>query len=190
MAAVLFYLFGAGALLSAGNVVARRQPVPAAVWLVVCFFFLAGEFLLLGAPFLAAIQIMVYVGAIMVLFLFVIMLLDLRGIQGLQGRMTRSLGLALGVVITATAAATIAGAEEAAGTPSLDALVGELFTTYLLPFEVTSVLLVGAIVGALTLGRSAEQKPAQSSNPGEKTIRLVSGVPTADSQDTQDEAGS
>ncbi|KAA3612741.1 MAG: NADH-quinone oxidoreductase subunit J [Planctomycetota bacterium] len=169
MATALFYLFGAGALFSAANVVFRRQAVPAAIWLVTCFFFLAGEFLLLGFPFLAAIQIMVYVGAIMVLFLFVIMLLDLQAHQPIQSQFRHSIGGALALVLVALAFVAASGgqaleAENQPAAPEISALVEALFTRYLLPFEVTSVVLVAAIVGALTLGRSpgGSDHPAKS----------------------------
>ncbi len=165
MVPFLFYLFGAGALLAAANVVLRRQPVPAAVWLVVCFFFLAGEFLVLGFPFLAAIQVLVYVGAIMVLFLFVIMLLDLRGLQPLHGqaRVAAGAGAAMILVALAVVAATGRPAVAAAGeeTLGLDAFTAALFGDWLLPFELTSLLLLAAIVGALTLGRSPRKLPEE-----------------------------
>lgn len=163
MEQALFWLFAAGTLASAANVVLRRQAVPAAVWMVTCFFFLAGLFLLLGFPFLAAVQVLIYVGAIIVLFLFVIMLLDLHGLQPLQGQARIAAGSALAAVITAVAALAAAGAGTAAAggeaaapdPPGVSDLIRALFSTYLLPFEVTSVLLVAAIVGALTLGRGA-----------------------------------
>ncbi|HEX9794271.1 MAG TPA: NADH-quinone oxidoreductase subunit J [Planctomycetota bacterium] len=166
MTLALFYLFGAGVLAAAANVVFRRDAVHAAIWLVVCFFFLSGEYLLLGFPFLAAIQVLVYVGAIMVLILFVIMLLDLHGLQPLQGRARGAAGAGMAAVIfalAATAALAAPAVEQAQGGPvPLTALVDALFTDYLLPFELTSVVLLAAIIGALTLGRSpAAPSPVQ-----------------------------
>ncbi len=161
MALFLFYLFGAGALLAAANVVLRRQAIPAAVWMVTCFFFLAGEFLLLGSSFLAAAQVLIYVGAIMVLVLFVIMLLDLHAVQPLHGQIRKAAGLGMAAVLAATAVVAGAGghAMRESRVPGLDALVTALFTKYLLPFEITSILLVAAIVGALTLGRTGDSSP-------------------------------
>ncbi|TAH34586.1 MAG: hypothetical protein EYC70_16770 [Planctomycetota bacterium] len=183
MREALFYLFGAGALFAGANVVFRRHAVPAAIWLVACFFFLAAEYLLLGFPFLAAIQVLIYVGAIMVLFLFVIMLLDLHGAQPVQAQARFAAGLALALVITALAAAAAAGGEALAEAqaPDMPALVEALFTTFLVPFEVTSLLLVAAIVGALTLGRSPDiTPPKQRIRPGRDTIRMVGGAPPRD----------
>lgn len=156
MTAFLFYLFGVGAVFSGANVVLRRQAVPAAIWLVSCFFFLAGEYLLLGFPFLAAIQIMVYVGAIMVLFLFVIMLLDMSALQPLQSSTRKAIASIFALILSALALVVIFGAREAEvhPAPEIPAMIDVLFTKFLLPFEITSALLVAAIVGALTLGRS------------------------------------
>ena len=155
--AVLFYLFGAGSLATAACVVFGRRAVESAMWLIACFFFLSAEFLLLGFPFLAALQIMVYVGAIMVLFLFVIMLLGVQGVQPLRGRTAVTAGMVVAVMLASLgviAAAGHAGLTEQPAPPDMDAMTRALFTDYLLPFELTSVLLVAAIAGALTLGRS------------------------------------
>lgn len=156
MEVALFYLFGAGAVLSACNVVLRRQPVSAALWMVVAFFFLAGCYLLLGFPFLAAVQVMVYAGAIMVLVLFVIMLLDQREASDIypQTRMGAAVGLAAVLAATAIAAAAGASAAEGAEAVEMTPLIRALFEQYLLPFEATSLLLVAAIVGALSIGRN------------------------------------
>jgi NADH-quinone oxidoreductase subunit J len=160
----------AGALLC----VTRRSPVASALWLVVTMFALAGMYLLLDAQFVAIIQILVYAGAIMVLFLFVIMLLNLgRGPSDMRGWIGRGVAvlvgvglvLQLGVTYRAVRAAgfgqqTVAfplpagelqRAQEAQGAVGL--VAGPLFRQYLVPFEITSVLLLVAIVGAVILAK-------------------------------------
>ena len=159
---LLFYLFAALTLVCAFLVVANpvsRSPVTSAMFLVLTLVSLAGLFVLLHAFFLAAVQIIVYAGAVMVLFLFVIMLLDLKAEQR---RQIRAIGLIGGGVAAAalawvlraafheaapaaTAAPTLEGA-----TPALGEL---LFTQYLLPFEVVSVVLLVGMVGVIYLSR-------------------------------------
>jgi NADH-quinone oxidoreductase subunit J len=166
MEGALFYIFSAVAVLSALMVIVRRNPVHSALFLVLTFFCVAGIYLLLHAQFIAAIQIIVYAGAIMVLFLFVIMLLNLRegsrssGGHTLQGVTGILVGLALfyslAVVVTGSFLPGMKGSYpaaevEAAGHTRVVAKL--LFTEFLLPFEVTSVLLLVAIIGAVVLAR-------------------------------------
>jgi NADH-quinone oxidoreductase subunit J len=164
----LFFLFAAMAILSAIFMVTQVNPVASVLYLVVTFFSLSGLFVILDAHFIAAVQVMVYAGAIMVLFLFVIMLLnlgrpelsDLR--QGLGRVLAGSAAVALVAVF---ARLLMAGADvDGLGGPSaLDPLLESsgavaavaepLFTRYLVAFEVTSILLVVAIVGSVVLAR-------------------------------------
>ena len=159
---MLFYAFGLVALLSALLAVTRKNAISAAMWLVMMFFGLAGIYVVLEAYFVAAVQILVYAGAIMVLFLFVIMLLDLRSeeLRVQSGPRFKALGVlgALGFL----AASVIGVLQSSTRWPSpenpvaeLDggaAAIGEaLFNRWLLAFEVTSFLLLGAILGAVLL---------------------------------------
>ena len=171
MTQVLFYVFAVTSIASAVLAISRKNAVASALWLVLMFFGLAGIYVLLEAYFVAAIQILVYAGAIMVLFLFVIMLLDLRSdelaslgpprfkILGLIAAAV-FLGLAVFVVSQAASAppADVGGwraVSQSDGAAVPDGGAGEigkwLFNRWLLAFEVTSVLLLGAIVGAVVL---------------------------------------
>jgi NADH-quinone oxidoreductase subunit J len=154
---IFFYLFAALTLGFGILVLVSRNPVNSAMFLVLTIVSMAGLFVLLGAFFLAAIQILVYAGAVMVLFLFVIMLLDLKEEQR---RKIRVFGLAGGLVSAGAIAAILVrslaraplGAEAAptleGGTIPLGKL---LFTQYALPFEIVSVLLLVAMVGVVLL---------------------------------------
>lgn len=161
MDAILFYGFGGLAVVTALLMVTRQNPIFSAVWLVVSFFASAVLFLMLDAQFVAVLQILLYAGAIMVLFIFVIMLLNVRE-EELKPKVMQFSGLlgggaALYLVILFTLGIL---KEKAApfGPISADfgyvAPVGKLlFTKYLIPFELTSVLLLVAIVGSVVMGK-------------------------------------
>jgi NADH-quinone oxidoreductase subunit J len=156
---ILFFIFSALTLICGVMVLVSRNPVNSAMFLVLTITSLAGLFVLLEAFFLAAIQILVYAGAVVVLFLFVIMLLDLK-VE--ERRKIKVFGVAGAVVAVGTIVAifikclhgTPLNAERApnfrAGTMELGKL---LFTQYLLPFEIVSVLLLVAMVGVILLSK-------------------------------------
>jgi NADH-quinone oxidoreductase subunit J len=160
---LLFYIFAGATLLCGVLVVANpfsRNPVTSAMFLVLSIVSLAGLFVLLHAFFLAAVQVLVYAGAVMVLFLFVIMLLDLK--QEEQRKIKRTgavLGLlTVAVIYTLFLRAFASGRGPApAGAPELEGATASLgrvlFTEYLLPFEVLSVLLLVAMVGVILLSK-------------------------------------
>ena len=160
-----FLFFAVVAIASALVVVIARSPVHSALALMVSLVQVAALFILLGSPFLAVIQIFVYVGAVMVLFLFVIMMLDVR--EAARVRFLRGGTIPTLVVLVLLGAemlilllgserfpASAAGREDALGTGTLKELSTTLFTDYLFPFEVTSVILLVALVGAIVLARS------------------------------------
>jgi NADH-quinone oxidoreductase subunit J len=161
MEQTLFYVFAAIALASSLAMVAQRNPVIAAMNLVLTMFSLAALFVLLQAHFLAVIQLLVYAGAVMVLFLFVIMFLNLTDEQLLPGKKSILHVTGIGLAIYAL----LQLRELVARTPSVppkavDATFGTtaaigrlLFSDYLLPFEITSVLILAAIVGAVVLAK-------------------------------------
>ena len=167
-----FYLFGIVAIVSAIAFVTRRSPVAAALWLVNTMFSLAALYVMLDAPFIGAMQVLVYAGAIMVVFLFVIMLLNLgrpdeiADARGLGWKLAGSfVGVALLAQVFALTKARLpealllpenAVADQVARTGAIAPLAGPLFHEYLLAFEVTSVLLLAAVVGAVVLGRRKE----------------------------------
>ncbi len=164
MEAAVFYGCGALALAGALLMVSARSPLSAVLWLVLSFLGIAGLFAGLGAHFLAAIQVLVYAGAILVLFLFVIMLLNLRpdDVQRLRGAGLHEGVLMFIVGVCGFAAVTglvLLGAPgrgvRVSDLPAVDggaaALAIPLFADHLLPFEATSLLLLAAIVGAVAL---------------------------------------
>lgn len=164
---ILFYLVGSVALISAVSVILQKNPVYSVISLIVTLVSLAVVFLLLNAQFLAAVQIIVYAGAIMVLFLFVIMLLNLGNDNaGEEGRdklfIQKKSGVLLGgtlfVIIGMVIKSSYFKGQKGIYTADVvneignTELVGKLlFTDYLLPFEITSVLLFAAIIGTIIL---------------------------------------
>jgi len=161
----LFVLFGAMALGCALALVAQRNPLYSAISLVGVFVSLSCLYLLLQAPFIAAIQVIVYAGAIMVLVVFVIMLLNVEEEVRRPLRLTYLIpvGVLLAAVLVGEAAfmlqigrgaARLEPVAPRASDIGLTASIGTgMFTRYLLPFEVTSVLILMALVGAITLAR-------------------------------------
>ncbi|MBN2289712.1 MAG: NADH-quinone oxidoreductase subunit J [Candidatus Glassbacteria bacterium] len=156
---VLFYLFACVSVIAAFLTITRKNPVISAVWLVVCLFCVAGIYLLLGAYFVAAVQVIVYAGAVLMLFLFVIMMLNLR--TGIVGQM-RNLGIKLlGVLIALLVfvqlrlafkgVSLLTGPELSADFGQAASLGKLLFSEYVYPLEVIAVLLLVAVVGALVL---------------------------------------
>ncbi|MCP5521816.1 MAG: NADH-quinone oxidoreductase subunit J [Verrucomicrobiales bacterium] len=158
---VLFYIFAALTLVCGFLVVANpftRNPVTSAMFLVLTIMSMAGLFVLLEAFFLAAVQVLVYAGAVIVLFLFVIMVLDLQVEE--RRKYPRSAMLSGGIVAAALLSVMLAAMRELPGTtdgPALEgstaALGGLLFRHYLLPFEMVSVLLLTAMVGVILLSK-------------------------------------
>ena len=161
---ILFYALSVVAIASALLMVTRRSPVISALYLIVNFFCLAGLYLTLHAQFIAVIEIIVYAGAIMVLFVFVIMLLNLgderRLIEGVSYKKVVAVGLVAGLLteliyILSTGWSVLPPASEARSTEigTVEYVGHQLFTAYLFPFEVTSILLLVAIVGAIVLAK-------------------------------------
>jgi len=160
---ILFLVFGAICVAGAINLLAQSHPISSALSLVVVMASLAVEYLLLGAEFVAAVQVIVYAGAVMVLFIFVIMLLNAGEEERTKGS---QVAMILGVPGVLTAGLLIAWTllhRSEAGSAPLGALPGSpkaignlLFHDFLLPFEVTSVLVLIAIMGAVVLAQRVE----------------------------------
>jgi NADH-quinone oxidoreductase subunit J len=157
-----FYLFGLIAVASALFFVTRKSPVAAALWLVQTLFSLAALYVMMDAQFIGAIQIFVYAGAIMVVFLFVVMLLNLghaseiADFRGKWGKLAGGLvGLALVAQILVLLRQQLPRAPRAE--PRVEGVINSiadpLFRDYLLAFEVTSILLLAAIIGAVILAK-------------------------------------
>lgn len=163
----IFFLFAAIAVIFALVVVLHRNPVVGALSLVASFFALAVMYVLLDAPFVAALQIIVYAGAIMVLFLFVIMLLNLqhvaepntRPIQQFLGY-TACAAFGIGLIYFLLKHAVFSALPDGPFIADARAIGVRMFEAYVFPFEMVSILLLAAIVGALTLsGRSVSTRP-------------------------------
>ena len=173
-----FYLFGIIAIVSALLFVTRKSPVAAALWLVNTMFCLAALYVMLDAQFIGAIQVLVYAGAIMVVFLFVIMLLNLGRGEGPSDARGLAWKLAAGAVGIAMLAQIFAFtkaktpealtlpqgyvAQQVADEGAITPIAGPLFKDYLLAFEVTSILLLAAIVGAVVLGKQRSESAGGS----------------------------
>ena len=163
---VVFLIAAAGAILGAGGVVMARKPVHAALSLVMTLFSVAVFFVMQGAHFLAAVQVIVYAGAIVILFLFVIMLLGIDQEDVLDEPLPAQRPLALGVgvalfaglllvakILTPTGAHAERGSATQGDVANVERVARSLFTDFLWPFEITSALLVIAVVGAVVLAR-------------------------------------
>ena len=156
---ILFIVLAVMAIAGAVSLILQRHPIHSALSLIVVMVALAGLYLLLGAEFIAAVQIIVYAGAIMVLFVFVIMLLNAGEEEPTSfSRMARYVGLPLAVVLllqlawwAAKGPAQAARASAAPASTRLLALM--LFKEFLLPFELTSILILIAILGAVVLAK-------------------------------------
>jgi NADH-quinone oxidoreductase subunit J len=171
--ALLFYAFAAAAVIGAMLVVAQRNPVYSLVSLVGSFFGLCGLYVLLEAPFVAVVQIIVYAGAIMVLFLFVVMVLNVPREDAAEwdrahplyrpmamrvgAAMAVLLALELGWALSRTSGLAIGVADQRPAVSSVAALGEALFTDYMFAFEVTSILIIAAMVGAVVLARKREE---------------------------------
>ena len=167
-----FYLFAFVAVVASVLVIAQRNPIYSVLLLIASFGALSGLYVLLDAPFVAVIQIVVYAGAIMVLFLFVVMLLnaphedteyDERVHPLLRPgpmRFGAALAVALGVELCwALANGRESGAFAGGAVDSVAAIGRSLFTTYAFPFEVTSILILVAMLGAVVLARRGGGTP-------------------------------
>jgi NADH-quinone oxidoreductase subunit J len=173
---IVFYVLAAILLFSGIRVITTRNPVHAALFLVLAFFTAAGIWLLLEAEFLAIALILVYVGAVMVLFLFVVMMLDIN-IDKLREGFWSNLPLALtfGVVMMAEMVMVLSAknlnpsqpVSAPAGFSNTAALGKVLYTDYLLPFELAAVVLLVAMIAAIVL-TLRERKDNKSMNPSEQ----------------------
>ncbi len=163
---VLFVVLAVVTVITAILVIVQRNPVASAIFLILTLFSLAGIYLLLNAQFIAVLQVLVYAGAIMVLFLFVIMLLNLEREKKLitRHRMQKVLGVFLGVALLSQIgmifnSVLLEGSkgkfppETVAALGNTQAVARLLFTEYLLPFEITSILLLVAIIGSIVLAK-------------------------------------
>ncbi len=178
---LIFYIFAAILVLAALRVITSRNPVQAALYLVLCFFTSSGLWLLLEAEFLAITLVLVYVGAVMVLFLFVVMMLDINIIRLREGFIRYlPVGIAMGLVVLIEMILVLgpenfglsqfaAPARHAADYSNTRELGNLLYTVYAYPFEIAAAILLVAIIAAivLTMRRRPETK---YQNPSEQVL--------------------
>ena len=170
-----FYAFAAILLFAALRVITTRNPVHAALWLVLAFFTASAHWLMLGAEFLAIVLVLVYVGAVMVLFLFVVMMLDVNfdNLRS-QFRSYIPVGATVGALVLVEMALVLAGGYMKGATPASPpdggntrALGRALYTEYGYAFEIASVVLLVAIVAAIALTHR-KRKETRHQEPGEQ----------------------
>jgi len=190
MLLAVFVLLASAAVISAVVVVLHRNPVISTMSLVVTLVATAGLFILLGSPFLAALQILLYTGAILVLFLFVIMLLN---VQRERTMATRASGMFIGATVCAvvftgavswhfwSAHSETAVKPLTADSVALATIARELFSKYILPFEMIGLLLLVAVVAASWVAQRAE--------PGDGIDVAPTGTPAATSSDAARRGG-
>ncbi|MFY7899869.1 MAG: NADH-quinone oxidoreductase subunit J [Chitinophagaceae bacterium] len=160
---ILFWFLTALALVSALMVVLSKNPVFSVLWLIAVFFAISGHYILLNAQFLAIVNMIVYAGAIMVLFLFVIMLMNLnKETEPQKNLWMRIFGATGGICLLGMFVSLIRQAGEMKGKTALlktgdIGLIGnlgkELFSNFVVPFEISSVLFLSAMVGAVVIGK-------------------------------------
>lgn len=157
---ILFWFLSILALFSAVMVITSKNPVYSVLWLIITFFTISGHYILLNAQFLAVVNIIVYAGAIMVLFLFVIMLMNLnKETEPQKNKWLKLAGAVAGgclllVMVAALRNTETQMAQMAEGDIGLIENLGKvLFTQYVVPFEISSVLFLSAMVGAVVIGK-------------------------------------
>src|SRR5947209_11639889 len=157
---ILFWALTALALFSALMVITSKNPVFSVLWLIVTFFTISGHYILLNAQFLAVVNIIVYAGAIMVLFLFVIMLMNLsKDTEPQKSKWLKLAGAVAGACLLLVLVAALRNTETkmtelGSGNIGLIQNLGRaLFTNYVVPFEIASILFLSAMVGAVVIGK-------------------------------------
>ena len=196
MLVLLFILFAGLAIGCAIAVVAQRNPLYCAISLIGVFISLACLYVMLAAPFIAAVQVVVYAGAIMVLVVFVIMLLNVEQEERRRSRLGFLVPVAVVLAAILIAEATfiiwfvdrspVRPLSSVSDTGLTSSIGSALFTKYLLPFEITSILLLMAIVGAMTLARRIKEiPPGAAVVPGAQVLPLHMFDPNIGLDDTR-----
>ncbi len=157
MSDIFFWVFSVMAVVSALSVVLNRNPIYSVLSLIVCFFSIAGHYVLMGALFLSAVHIVVYAGAIMVLFLFVIMLMNLKDVPEFVSKWWHfgAAGAAVAAMVFGLATHLFQSYNpRVIGDMQLKPIAQALFTTYAVPFELSAILFLSAVIGVVALGKS------------------------------------
>lgn len=158
---LVFWILSVLALVAAIGVVSSKHPVRSILWLIVVFFAISGLYILMNAQFLAIVNIIVYAGAIMVLFLFVVMLMNLnKDAEPEKNVYMKMAGLVAGLTLLIVFVAAVADAdnnttllERGTDVGLIENLGKALFNRYVIPFEISSVLFLSAMVGAVIIGK-------------------------------------
>lgn len=165
---VIFWVLTVIAISCALGVILSRNPVSSVLFLIATFFAVSGHYILMNAQFLAIVNIIVYAGAIMVLFLFVIMLMNLNAdTEPQKNRLVQLAGVVSGgilflVILAALKSSTNNTMQQTATDIGLIKNLGKtLFTKFVLPFEISSVLFLSAMIGAVVLGKKGQPQPEQ-----------------------------
>ena len=161
---ILFWFLSALAVGAAAGVVLSKSPIYSVLWLIVVFFSISGHYVLMNAQFLAIVNIIVYAGAIMVLFLFVIMLMNLNAdAEPAKNIYLKFAGVISGMSLMVVIIAALAQSSDVKIIMTRGSNIGliknlgnTLFTTYVIPFEISSVLFLSAMVGAVVIGKKDE----------------------------------
>ena len=161
MTQYIFYFLGVLAILSALMVVISKNPVHSVLYLIITFFAIAGHYILLNAQFLAAVHVIVYAGAIMVLFLYVIMMLNLNAdVEPNKSKWLKLAATMAGGLLMIVLVGALKNVSENHSSSTPDMKIGfvqnlghALFNEFALPFEVSSILFLAAMVGAVMLGK-------------------------------------
>ncbi len=210
MAELLFYFLSAAALISALGVVTSKSPMASVLALLGSLVSLGGIYLLAGFQFMAAAQLLVYAGAIMVLFLFVVMLLNMTDIGALDEHSTRSFGMrrmavatlaAAGLALVGMAASTLTSSSSpllakgtdselvATGYDNLQSIAALLSSRYVLPFQASAVLLLATMIGVLVLAKRRRGQNFDGQTSGQPVLPLQGdGSPSEASQPKQPKA--
>jgi NADH-quinone oxidoreductase subunit J len=176
---ILFWILAITAIFSALMVVISKNPVYSVLWLIVTFFTISGHYILLNAQFLAVVNIIVYAGAIMVLFLFVIMLMNLnKETEPQKSKWLKLAGAVAGGCLLLVLVAGLRNTEKqmtelVTGDIGLIQNLGKvLFRDYVVPFEISSILFLSAMVGAVILGKKEPRSPIEKETRKVEEIEL------------------
>jgi NADH-quinone oxidoreductase subunit J len=158
---IIFWFLSALALVGAIGVISSKNPIYSVLWLIVVFFAISGHYVLMNAQFLAIVNIIVYAGAIMVLFLFVVMLMNLNAdAEPIKNVYMKMAGVISGLTLMIVFVAALSASEQHSTILRPGTSVGliknlglALFNKYVVPFEISSVLFLSAMVGAVVIGK-------------------------------------
>jgi NADH-quinone oxidoreductase subunit J len=164
---ILFWILSLIAVTGAIGVIASRNPIYAVLWLIVVFFSISGHYVLMNAQFLAIVNVIVYAGAIMVLFTFVIMLMNLNEHPEIPRNIyMKAIGVIAGMCLLIVLVAAISKSSTIHDSMRVGTNVGlikylgrTLFNDYVIPFELSSVLFLSAMIGAVVVGKKEKENP-------------------------------